>query len=143
MDPDFLHPLNDEPFDPLDPFRGRKHRHPAHILTAAPFGGHRDFDLFSRNNLCVYDRRRIVSGIGPSEGMTHRFPKISIPISLADPLEDGLFEASSHEMDVLPQFDKNHGNTRILAHGHLFFPCDPGILLEFLQNLNCPQETPP
>ena len=39
-------------------------------------------------------------------------------------------------MNILAQLHEYHGKARILAHGHPFLFCNPGILLQLLQYLN-------
>ncbi len=113
-----------------------EHPELAHIFATTALGGHDDSCLVAGHNGGVDNRWGVVLGVDAAgEGMVDDgLAQIAVLIALPDSLGDGLVQVAAGDMDILPQFDKDHRQAAILAQGHLLLAGDLGVFQDLIQH---------
>jgi hypothetical protein len=79
------------------------------------------------------NRRGVVTGIPPSQGIADRCPEESVPVRLPDAFVNCFSKITAGDMDVLPDVNEQNRQPGILAEGHGRFPGDHGVFFYFFK----------
>jgi len=81
------------------------------------------------------DRRGVVTGVLPGEGMAGAFSQIAFLISRPHTFMDGLVDVAAYNVDILSQIYKDNGQACVLTHGKFAIFGDIRVLKQLVQDI--------